>query len=186
MIVDDFLSKSEADKIHKIVDEYDFRWRYKPRNQSHSPDNLSVFQFVHSLSFDDKNVEQKKVKSRYYDAIMSPILSAFEKHTGNKVSRVVRAKINLITKMEVSPVELLMMEHKDIYGNSNGKTYSLVYYIEDSDGDTVIFDNNHNVVECAPPKKGSAVIFDSYTVHRGTPPNKHKRRVILNVILEVE
>lgn len=181
MIVENFLDKEVAKNILATINRKDFKWRYKSKNHASAPENLSVFQFVHSLTSQVNNN-----RSEFCDDILNPVLDAFEASTGLKVKRVIRAKVNLLTRMDISEIELAMMEHQDLYGEDVVNKYSIVFYIEDSDGDTVIFDNKHQIIEVASPKENSAVIFRSELVHRGTPPKVHKRRVILNVILEIE
>lgn len=76
------------------------------------------------------------------------------------------------------------------------KCKSIVYYINESDGDTVIFDeyvdvnnpfdfNKKTVMQRVSPKKGSAIMFDSNRYHCGSYPSKNMR-LVLNLILELE
>lgn len=66
---------------------------------------------------------------------------------------------------------------------------TLIYYVNDSDGDTVIFDKKYtgqdpgklNIVQRIKPKAGTAVMFDSNTYHAGSTPEVCRRSVI-NVI----
>lgn len=69
---------------------------------------------------------------------------------------------------------------------------SLVYYVEDSDGDTIIFDKH---VEEEPfgltptvrvsPKQGYAVAFASRYFHSSSVPVEHPTRLIINFVLEI-
>ena len=65
------------------------------------------------------------------------------------------------------------------------KFVSLIYYVNDSDGDTIFFDEKGNK-EYLTPKEGQLVWFPTYTLHGGTPPQKSKKRIIINFILEKE
>lgn len=55
---------------------------------------------------------------------------------------------------------------------------SLIYYINDSDGDTVFFDNNNNVIESVTPKKGTAVLFDGLILHAAGIPTIGPRCIV--------
>jgi hypothetical protein len=63
---------------------------------------------------------------------------------------------------------------------------SLIYYVNDSDGDTVIFKNTWTGVDPGPlevaqrisPKAGSAVLFDSTMYHASSSPTQGIRSVI--------
>lgn len=78
----------------------------------------------------------------------------------------------------------------------NSKTYytTLVYYVDDSDGDTVLFSKKHiagteydpvvkeklNEVYRHTPKKGEAVVFNGHRYHAGNYPIQHGRRIVIN------
>lgn len=53
----------------------------------------------------------------------------------------------------------------------------LLYYVCDSDGDTVFYKNN-KIIKRVTPKKGTAIIFDGSTLHSAFQPNKSVRCVI--------
>lgn len=53
-----------------------------------------------------------------------------------------------------------------------------LYYVTDSDGDTVFFDDNDKEIFRQTPKKNTAVIFDGSIRHCSSTPSCH--RVILN------
>lgn len=55
-----------------------------------------------------------------------------------------------------------------------------LFYVNDSDGDTIIFgrDKNNNPLMSVTPKKNRAVIFDGSFYHCSSTPTKEKRAVI--------
>ena len=63
---------------------------------------------------------------------------------------------------------------------------SLLYYVNDSDGDTKFFDENYNQIESVTPKKGRAVFFNSNILHAGSNPIKNNIRIVINYTLEIE
>ncbi len=65
------------------------------------------------------------------------------------------------------------------------KILSCIYYANDCTGDTVIFDENANVIKKISPKKGTGVVFDSNLLHAGCFPNDEKvPRVIVNFLFK--
>ena len=54
-------------------------------------------------------------------------------------------------------------------------------YLNDSDGDTIIFDENFKIKKRITPKKNRVVIFDGITYHTGCHPCKNDKRIVLNV-----
>jgi hypothetical protein len=69
---------------------------------------------------------------------------------------------------------------------------SIVYYIEDSDGDTILFDKcipneplNLTPILKNPPVQGNALVFPSKQFHSSSVPVNHSTRFIINMVLEV-
>ena len=60
-----------------------------------------------------------------------------------------------------------------------------IYYVSDSDGDTVIYNetqksDNYTVMDTITPKKNRLLIFDGSHYHTGHSPMKHQNRVLIN------
>tara|TARA_Y100000592_G_C5415356_1_gene290306 strand:+ start:560 stop:1129 length:570 start_codon:yes stop_codon:yes gene_type:complete len=53
-----------------------------------------------------------------------------------------------------------------------------LYYVNDTDGDTVFYDNDNNEIKRITPKKGRVAFFDGQIKHSATPPSKGVRIVI--------
>ena len=53
-----------------------------------------------------------------------------------------------------------------------------LYYVNDSDGDTVFFDDDNNEIKRVSPKKGRIAFFDGSILHCGTPSDTRSRAVI--------
>ena len=53
-----------------------------------------------------------------------------------------------------------------------------LYYVNDSDGDTILFDNNNNEIQRVTPKKGRIVLFDGSIKHCSSSPSKIHRAIV--------
>ena len=66
--------------------------------------------------------------------------------------------------------------------------YSMIYYVNDSDGDTVIFDKREGfdvnekptIIHRFKPKKGNFLLFDGKMYHAGNFPVQNASRAIIN------
>ena len=55
-----------------------------------------------------------------------------------------------------------------------------IYYVNDSDGFTFLFDNNNNIINRIVPKKGSLLLFDGSIKHASGHPIKSLKRCVIN------
>ena len=63
----------------------------------------------------------------------------------------------------------------------------LLYYLENSDGDTIIYDSNkEKEINRVLPKTNRAFIFEANKWHNATPPKKYQTRKVINFIFEIE
>ena len=77
--------------------------------------------------------------------------------------------------------------HIDIEDNIPN-AYTLIYYVNDSDGDTIIFNEMYNqspnkkftINQRITPKMGKAVIFPTHQFHCGSNPINTKARIVIN------
>ena len=56
-----------------------------------------------------------------------------------------------------------------------------VYYVNDSDGDTLFFDSDMNIVKRVTPKKGRLALFDGTIFHAKEPSRKQDFRAVVNI-----
>jgi len=71
--------------------------------------------------------------------------------------------------------------HNNPHVDLDDKSHTVVlYYVNDSDGDTFFFDENMNIEKRITPKRGKAVMFDGSIFHASSMPSK-KPRITLNL-----
>ncbi len=190
-IIDNFLTPSYRNLLENILTDSTFPWYLFPETSAerysngiigtdnHTKDNP---QFVHVAFFHKKN-------SDLYDHTF-PVVMFLEQHTGRTFfNRLIRIKANLLYKNETYPLDFYNTPHHDLPGEEGGET--LLYYVNDSDGDTFIFKEETFDPNVKPtltidnrvsPKKGRAVLFNSNILHAGSPPTKSSLRIVLNFV----
>lgn len=89
--------------------------------------------------------------------------------------RVVRVMTNM---QMIRPNWSLNGPHWD-YNNDNT---TILYYVNDSDGDTHLFQGDRCIYK-AEPKQGRAIVFPSRTVHAGSTPVNTETRTVINICL---
>lgn len=178
-ILDDFIPIESQNIIERIVESTDFKWicvdtvNYpKEYNSSYKPNKK---QFEHHL------VKNHQVVSKYFKPIFDNLLlPEFEKY------KILRAKVNLNVpgkrKKFITP-------HTDSFVSGSK---SIIYYINDSDGETIIY-NNRFSSNSSPkfwwnktkikPQKGRIIKFPSNILHSGNVPYNFSTRLVINIVL---
>jgi len=97
------------------------------------------------------------------------------------LQQVYRAKINLKFKQESKFDKFINPPHIDLTLPNN---LVGLYYINDSDGDTIIYEgndkNNSKIYKSIKPKKGRMVLMDGSRMHSASHPLKTKTRMVIN------
>ena len=70
------------------------------------------------------------------------------------------------------------LEHYAAHVDCNFPHTVVLYYLNNSDGDTVFFDKQGNVSQRVSPKKGRVLVFDGTIYHGGGIPKKYPRSVV--------
>ena len=59
----------------------------------------------------------------------------------------------------------------------------ILFYLNDSDGDTYFYDKEHKIIDSVTPKVNRAVLFDGSILHSSSKPIEFARRIVLNINL---
>lgn len=144
-------------------------------------------QFVHSITDTSKGLPG--FNSPGFNHFISVFTAIPVKYIG-----IARAKINYCHSHPDCPKGAWAPPHID-FANAPGGTKIVLYYINDSDGDTIIFDQNADqfnsldfkepltIRATVSPKRGRFVVFDGSLVHSAGIPRNSASRIVLNINL---
>lgn len=146
-----------------------------------NPNITKTFAFVHTL-FDENGIN-----SDDYD-LFSTILNFFVVREKVKIKDMIRVRIRKTFRIKNHSIEKYNVPHIDVKDHLPYKT--LLYYVDNSDGDTVFFknkltENTYLDAEAEEykrisPKKGRAIYFDGDIYHSGNCPVDYNERTIIN------
>jgi hypothetical protein len=176
MIIKNLLDYEESEYVKNIVMDPSLPWYWNESVVVDMPDFNHYFGFTHIIMFGQEQI------SDIYSNIKF-MINRFSQKTNIRIKNIVRIQANLCTLMNITDQQKKSAIHKD----SLQENYiSLVYYVHDSDGDTLVFDNNKlNIIESCTPKQGDGLYFKSNLWHMATLPKLNKRRVIINFVFEI-
>ena len=119
------------------------------------------------------------------------VLSAKDEFPELNLNRIVRMKVNALERKDF-PEYSYNAPHHDIVP-SEKNNYSFVYYLNDSDGDTFLFDqiayddkpiDTVTLLNRVSPKKNSLCIFQSNRIHASSNPRISPVRYVINCVIE--
>lgn len=189
IIINDFLPKDYYSLLYALTMSGDFDWYYSYATLTQPLFGKSVkesVQFNHSFFIDNE-------KRNFYDMI-EPIYYALEEH-GLKPKTIYRTKANMLMQEKDYPDNTHHGPHPD---HPIPNTLTMIYYLNDSDGDTYLFKENYldhldfedyidslTIETRVTPKANSAFIFDATQLHASSPPRETDRRVVINVVFGI-
>lgn len=137
---------------------------------------LNTSFFVHMFYANDK------ITSTAYHSICLPIINSLELYTGKDLkSKVWNIKANLYTKDGSYPKDFHHPPHID-NTDDNFTGESFLYYVNDADGDTFMFDDKFETKCRITPEKGKGVLFDLKQYHTSSIPRIGGPRITLNFV----
>jgi hypothetical protein len=132
------------------------------------------------------------VASPFYDFFRT-ILEFFAEKTNIQIGELLRIRLRYTHRGTDHSESKYAAPHVDF--NSSKPYGTLVYYVDDSDGDTIIFDKIFNPLEevydpilAEPlpelvritPTKGTGIFFNGHRYHAGNYPVNHSCRIVIN------
>ena len=192
IVVDDILPKKQQEDLKRILFGNQFPWHF-------IPDVTGGASKDGRPAFNNKLIDDGKVN------VGGEPLNLFQQLINNSLARLyeevnVKATYELFRLRTILQLPLanlvgpkLDAHHIDYYK----RHLSILYYVLDADGDTVIFENMYHpndkkvpepdelkVKKQVTPKQGRVVIFDGYHWHTATQPEKNIRCVINSNVLQ--
>lgn len=191
LIIDDFLPKVKFDVLSEFVMSTQFPWYYAshvslPPWEEHEiqdPMAKETDGWYHMLYSSEDN---------YDGYFMNTFQDFFEELTqrfGYTKDDLIRARLGLKQPKFDHKDENYNLPHVDY----NDPHDTIIYYLNDSDGDTRMFKENQktsqdpktfNVDQRIQPKANRLVLFDGLQYHTASNPINTTRRVILNINLK--
>ena len=189
-VIDNFLPEFYRKELETTLLGKGFPWAYLPETSS-ATDPDSAWQtkvidgcvespmFTHSFHW-GTNVTERL-------SLIKPMLYYIEDKTGinaTNESKHQRLKTNLMLKDKSFPEGCHNNLHCDVWSN---KYVTVLYYVTDSDGDTIFFDcveDGFKESRRVTPKANRAVIFNSSLYHTSTPPKLYDTRLVINLVFK--
>ena len=189
IVIDNAIPKTYQSHIQLMTQELQWWWS---DNTSFSPDDPQYKNAVDLLKTDSCIVENGQfthavyahgeIKSQIYGFLV-PVLYVFADKAGIPVNNISRIRINFLLQDKTFKNHNYNFPHTDPDSDK-----SFIYYINDSDGDTVFFNEfksnefpkTFTLNSRVSPRQGSGVFFNSTQYHASCNPAHTSARYIIN------
>ena len=136
---------------------------------------------------------QGNERSPYWDKVR-PIFYFLNDKCGIKYKAIIRCKANLLLPVPNYTKDDYNFPHVD-HGYTRNYL-NVIYYLDDSDGDTFIFNEcnedrgqtvptNLTIKQRVRPEKNSVLIFEGNQYHASSNPIKSKKRIVINITVSI-
>ena len=138
--IENIVTDKVMERAKRIFLQDHFGWFYNSSTSKIRPGDKTVLmdeQTKESIQFTHKLYTDGTFDSEYVDFIMK-IMKGLEEKEGIVCTKMLRAKCNLLPQDASYGTDFYHPPHVDII-NPTDINYSLIYYVNNSDGDTILF-----------------------------------------------
>lgn len=190
-IIENLLTQDQQNHIEKCALEIPWYFQDNTCDYSYIPNYRGDKNIKETPFFVNMMVDEFETCSDYFKYFI-PVIRSLENKTGrNFMNRLFRFKANMYLNQRTYPIHCYHTPHVDVYDEKTdtvGEGEIFLYYADETDGDTIFFNENfgvnrqYTIKKKIKPVKGRGVLFDLQNVHSSSPPRKHERRITLNFV----
>lgn len=176
LVVEDFVSKPFQELIKALVEGSELPLYYNCDTMLGYKTNYPKNNLIEYPQFTHTFIDKGEIKSEWW-AKIEPLLFYFMAKTGISFGSLDRCKMNLNPKISSAIPE----QHFTIHTDYLVSGFTSIYYVNDSDGDTLFFNaTGTEIVKKISPKQGTMVYFNNQIPHAGQPPKINDYRSVIN------
>lgn len=178
MLIQNIIEKGDAQKIKDVIDNPYFSWYFQDNIIDKKPiDQISGF--VHFF-YKEGNIVCPTA------TMLIPLFVAFQEKAKVKIIDIHRVQANLLFNQITNETIEKNSIHTDLDYDEKRKFISFVYYVLDSDGDTIVYNEDMTEKERTSPIMNNLIWFKSHELHKATLPKLNKKRIVVNAIVEIQ
>ncbi len=194
VVIDDFVAPAYQDELERVITSNEFPMYMNMQTCLYNESVPAYQQMVDRHTRESPHLVHVLVREGEVSSDFWPLVAPFLYHAMNTFDKKLtleRIKVNL----GLGNLGFLDTEYHPPHKDTDIEgAYVGVYYVNDSDGDTVFFEEpdknittgEFKVIKRATPKKGRFVLFPATLLHAGRPPIRFTTRYLINFIFRVD
>lgn len=169
----DLASEEFKINIKNLLDSHEFAWGFDKHSTYERDVEDKIYQFTHPT------IREGEVICRYIH-FFTYLIKLLNERLNLNIKLVHRIKTNFLPVQSYTEADLEKSWHTDTKFDNY---YTLIYFVDDSDGDTVI--KTDEGIKSYKPTAGDAILFRSNIEHRATPPTGNNIRRVVNYVFVI-
>jgi hypothetical protein len=175
------IDKDIVNEIENILTSSAFGWYFqnktvRPYPKFDTPKScVDSFQLTHVFKQGPHDIDNN---SPYFYLIPKLLKAA-----NLNVKTLFRAKANFNVANVRQKSNQHQAPHTDLFKPDYPNWYTFLYYVNESDGDTLFFDKKFKIIKRVSPQRGKAVLFRNDLLHAAQNPKKNPYRIIINMVV---
>ena len=190
-VVDDFVAPSYLKEIQKAVDPTNPIWHFQSSQSITKYDDSRIEDFGFTITLCPTQTPDQFFNTPLA-TLIRPLTYQIQDYVG--ASHIVRCRLDMTVLHSSKYTHPPHIDIRDSQRVQRGTKYlASIIYLNDTDGDTIIYDHQQEWAESYPtdmnikttvaPKPGRMLLFDGSYVHTGESPSEHQTRILLNTVL---
>lgn len=186
-VIDDAVAPIIQQDISDYYKMNEVEWHYNAVTVGGDEAILGALELVESCGLVHKEMPlmaNKVYKHGKHVKPMPPFMHSVLSALPLRIDDILRIQVNQLFANSGYPENGTSMPHYDMKVDSNvfpSPLYSAIYYIEDSDGDTFLYEDG-KILDRVSPKKGRICMFRGDMIHSSQNPRVHDRRLVINMV----
>ena len=184
--IDQFLTENQEDAIFTLVTNPTFPWFFQNGTILHQ-DTKETNEYIHIKGSNPPQFTHTiDLENCQYIDLIAPILNTIVTEMNTNI-QIIKMKFNLLYKSADSSFHFPHTDVDDLDEN----IYTSIYYVNDSDGDTYLFNQKGpktseelTIKTQITPSKGKLAVFDAVQFHSSSSPIKSDYRIVLNTVFK--
>jgi hypothetical protein len=190
--IENIVDENFKNKIKRILFDKNFRWLYQDstiKNFAKIDDSSNIMHFEDTVHFTHILFEDTHVESDSIEFVQK-ILNNLNDQENILCTTLISAKCNVLSKgNDVS--DLYYTPYANVRNILGENIYTLIYYVNDCDGDSIIFNEAHStepieltVAHTQTPREGCAILFKGNTYNSSKLPTNEEGKATITIIFE--
>jgi hypothetical protein len=170
-------SNEKIESLLKIITSNTFPWYFQKETTYDKSFRKNTDRFLDNSFLSHLCFKNDVITSDYFNTCMDIFKDFIEKNNLGNIEKLSRVQLNMFypasenNKLNIAPPHIDM----DI------PHFVFLCYLNDSDGETIFYNNDFDEVRRVSPKAGKAIIFNGLTYHGISFPKQNQFRAVLNI-----